>query len=240
MKRQLTEEQKRKSEERKERFKKLVKQVAAMSEADRVTLAGKMPGLITCEGHPLSFRNTMLIALQRPDSTVVGGFRQWLKQGRCVKKGEHGATIAIPCGKSKDKDGAAGDGGEGGAESDVWFSSATVFDISQTVEIGKEEQETEQAPEPQQTEPEPVKPQLPVELRVLQNMGKLQIIPVGFTPAKVEKKPQPEVAPVLEMEVVEPEEKPAKPAEEKPEYGKQYSLFELSKTGSWAKSEVKA
>jgi hypothetical protein len=38
------------------------------------------------------------VLLPRLDATIVGGFRQWLKQGRCVKKGEHRSDIWIPLG----------------------------------------------------------------------------------------------------------------------------------------------
>ena len=47
--------------------------------------------------HRYSVNNTMLIFQQRPDATLVAGFRKWQNQfGRHVKKGEHGITIIAP------------------------------------------------------------------------------------------------------------------------------------------------
>src|SRR5688572_23566162 len=46
--------------------------------------------------HSYSFRNVMLIAMQRPEATRVAGFNAWRKLGRFVKKGEHGIVIVAP------------------------------------------------------------------------------------------------------------------------------------------------
>ncbi len=47
--------------------------------------------------HSYSFRNTMLIHLQRPDATMVAGYNHWEKSfGRYVKKGEKGIKIFAP------------------------------------------------------------------------------------------------------------------------------------------------
>ena len=46
--------------------------------------------------HNYSFNNTMLIALQRPDATLVTGYRNWQSMGRQVMKGEKGITIIAP------------------------------------------------------------------------------------------------------------------------------------------------
>ena len=136
MKKQLTAEQKAKAEERKAQFRDLWKRVSAMPELERIQLSNRL-GLVTCEGRALSLTNQMLIALQRPGATVLGGFRQWLKQGRAVRKGEHGAMIWVPCGVKGGADASAspegtGDAGEG---SDVRFIVGTVFDIGQTEEL---------------------------------------------------------------------------------------------------------
>ena len=37
--------------------------------------------------HNYSFNNTLLIAMQRPDATLVTGYRNWQSMGRQVKKG---------------------------------------------------------------------------------------------------------------------------------------------------------
>ena len=47
--------------------------------------------------HRYSVNNTMLIYMQRPDATLVAGFKKWKNQfERHVKKGEHGITIIAP------------------------------------------------------------------------------------------------------------------------------------------------
>lgn len=47
--------------------------------------------------HNYSFNNTMLIAMQKPDATLVAGFKAWQKNfDRHVKKGEKGIRILAP------------------------------------------------------------------------------------------------------------------------------------------------
>ena len=46
--------------------------------------------------HQYSFGNCMLMAMQRPDATLVAGFNRWKKLGRWVKKGEQGIAILAP------------------------------------------------------------------------------------------------------------------------------------------------
>ena len=136
MKREPTAEQKAKAEERRARFKQLWKQVANMPELERVQLANKL-GIVTVEGAALSPRNQCLIALQSPAASVVGGFRQWIKQGRCVKKGEHGAMIWCPTGTRNTQTTADDPNSQAQADSgnDVYFIIGTVFDIGQTQEL---------------------------------------------------------------------------------------------------------
>ena len=44
-----------------------------------------------------SFNNTLLIALQRPDATIIAGYNSWRKDfGRYVKKGEKAIKIFAP------------------------------------------------------------------------------------------------------------------------------------------------
>lgn len=131
MRKQLTAEQQAKRDERRAKFKTLWKQVAAMPELERIEMSNKL-GLVTCDGHALSLGNTMLIALQLPGATVLGGFRQWLKHGRCVRKGEHGAMIWVPVGHKTTEPTT----GETSTEQDdTRFIIGTVFDIGQTQEI---------------------------------------------------------------------------------------------------------
>lgn len=44
-----------------------------------------------------SFRNTLLIRLQRPDATAVMGYRAWQALGHQVRRGESSITILAPC-----------------------------------------------------------------------------------------------------------------------------------------------
>ena len=76
--------------------------------------------------HNYSFGNCMLIARQRPDATLVAGFKAWRKHGRNVKKGEKGICILAPLvGKKEAEDGTA--------EREVFgFRAVHVFDVSQT------------------------------------------------------------------------------------------------------------
>ena len=123
--REPTEEQRQRAAERRARFRDMVRTVAAMSEAERLALAERLPRIATCEGHALSLHNTILCATQRPDTTLVGGFRQWMRQGRVVRKGEHGLMIWVPSQAPQRDDAAAGD-------ESLRFLMGTVFDVTQT------------------------------------------------------------------------------------------------------------
>ena len=46
--------------------------------------------------HRYSFGNCVLIAMQRPNATLVAGFNRWKEVGRWVKKGEQGIAILAP------------------------------------------------------------------------------------------------------------------------------------------------
>lgn len=141
MRRRLTAEQEAKRQERKAKFKALWKQVAAMPELERAQLSNKH-GIVTCDGHALSLANTMLVILQNNTSSVVGGFRQWIKHGRAVMKGQHGIMIWVPVGGKANNaplDGSTSNSAvvdsQPASESDTRFIIGTVFDISQTQEI---------------------------------------------------------------------------------------------------------
>ncbi|MGV1047711.1 MAG: hypothetical protein ACOYD4_04180, partial [Solirubrobacterales bacterium] len=83
----LTPEQIAARDARREKFKALHRQVAGMTETARIELIQRMGAIVTCDGHPLSPRNTCLVIFQSPTASIVGGFRQWLKHGRAVRKG---------------------------------------------------------------------------------------------------------------------------------------------------------
>ncbi|QDV62026.1 ArdC-like ssDNA-binding domain-containing protein [Crateriforma conspicua] len=80
--------------------------------------------------HRYSFGNCMLIAMQKPDATIVAGFGHWKKLGRFVKKGERGIGILAPL-ISKRK--ADDDNAEDEKTKRVFgFRVVHVFDVSQT------------------------------------------------------------------------------------------------------------
>lgn len=106
----------------------LARQIAKLSDSERRARAPSLP-IATIEGRSLSVINQILVATQKADATIVGGFRQWIKAGRVVKKGERGSYIWIPTVKKTDDADEVGE---------TRFMLAPVFDVSQTVEIGAE------------------------------------------------------------------------------------------------------
>lgn len=74
--------------------------------------------------HNYSFSNSILIYLQKPNATLLKGYKGWQELGRHVKKGEKGIRILAPI-MVKDKE----------KENEyklVGFKTVCVFDISQT------------------------------------------------------------------------------------------------------------
>lgn len=89
--------------------------------------------------HNYSFSNQMLIAMQtKGEATRVAGFRKWQEVGRQVRKGEKGIAILAPKMVRKTVTGAddkpviGGDGKPLKKPVVVGFTTATVFDVSQT------------------------------------------------------------------------------------------------------------
>lgn len=104
-------------------FRHLAAQAGHLPDEQKKSLCHQL--VVSVDGQMFSPTNTMLIKLQRPNATVVGGFRQWRNHGRTVLKGEHGMMIWIPT-FSKDEE---------ETEENVRFLTATVFDISQTAPL---------------------------------------------------------------------------------------------------------
>jgi antirestriction protein ArdC len=112
-------------------MRKIAKQISDMPTEERIALSQRLP-VATIEGRTLSVFNACMLACQNPSATIVGGFRQWLKVGRAVRKGEHGAAIWVPLkprNSVEDGDATQGDGDE------TRFILGTVFDVSQTDEV---------------------------------------------------------------------------------------------------------
>jgi hypothetical protein len=127
MKRIPTAEQKQSAAARRERFRSLVKQVAQMSDEQRGEIVNRIGAVPTVEGRSLSPFNSCLILTQLPTASMVGGFQQWLRSGRAVRKGEHGLGIWVPTvAKAPEPE---------GDEAEVNFIMGTVFDIGQTQEV---------------------------------------------------------------------------------------------------------
>ena len=95
--------------------------------------------------HNYSFNNTMLIAMQRPDATLVTSYKNWQSMGRQVMKGEKGITIIAPAPYKKMKEKEVLDenqrpimGTDGKPKTEQVevtvprFKAVTVFDIAQT------------------------------------------------------------------------------------------------------------
>ena len=119
--RPLTPEQVAATADRRAKFRDLAAAVSAMTDAERAALAARiMP--TTIEGHALSVHNAALAYMQRPDVTIVGGFRQWAAAGRQVRKDEHGIMVWAPT-KNRDED-----------SDRPGFVPITLFDIAQTDE----------------------------------------------------------------------------------------------------------
>ncbi len=112
-----------------------------MTEEQRQAAADKF-GIVTVEGHLLTPHNQcFLVAQSEINFSIIGGFQQWKKAGRIVRKGEHGflpkawiPIIFVPSkAKQEDNSEMISD------EEDINFFTATVFDISQTEVIAKSE-----------------------------------------------------------------------------------------------------
>jgi len=86
-----TEEQKRKVAELNQRVKENVLRIQNSSEFRNFLIA-------MSHFHNYSWNNQMLIWLQRPDATHVGGYNTWANLGRQVKAGEKGIAILAPLG----------------------------------------------------------------------------------------------------------------------------------------------
>lgn len=85
--------------------------------------------------HQYSFQNQILISIQRPNATRVAGFKVWKSVGRSVMKGEKGIAILAPkVVNARDKVTGEPELDENGKPKRrvVGFTSATVFDVSQT------------------------------------------------------------------------------------------------------------
>jgi len=86
--------------------------------------------------HQYSFRNQLMILMQKPSATFVKGYRAWQEEGRQVQKGESGALIWYPKFKTADEEYANEHSHvEEGDQVLYGFGTGYVFDIDQTEPI---------------------------------------------------------------------------------------------------------
>ena len=93
----LSQEQKQQfRQEKKEKIIRIRKTLSEMTEEQRQAVADKF-GIVTVEGHLLTSHNQcFLVAQSEINFSIVGGFQQWKKAGRIVRKGERGFLIFVP------------------------------------------------------------------------------------------------------------------------------------------------
>ncbi len=129
----LTHEQKLQyRKEKKEKIIRIRKILSEMTEEQRQAIADKF-GIVTAEGHLLTAHNQcFLVAQAELNFSVVGGYKQWQKAGRSVRKGEHGFYIFVP---SKTKEETNNSAEVSADDETPFFFTAVVFDISQTEQI---------------------------------------------------------------------------------------------------------
>lgn len=129
---------------KKARRRKLTEEERAEKRAeDRERMAAAIDALRTSEGwqrwlavrhrfHHYSFKNQILIALQRPGATWVASFHRWLELGYCVRKGEHSIRVWKHCDPSKKKmERWRKEGADPATRPQGFFITVPIFDRSQ-------------------------------------------------------------------------------------------------------------
>jgi hypothetical protein len=108
----------------KEKVKKVRELLFSLTDEQRAELLSNAQ-ITTIEGHPLSTNNIVALLVQGCKDPVVGGFRQWIRAGRCVRKGSVGFVIWIPSKKKSDES-------DDSEDFEPRFYPTTVFSQSQT------------------------------------------------------------------------------------------------------------
>jgi len=126
---EATPEQKEAAAARRAGIKQLCAIVKALPVEKRVLLAASY-GIRSAEGRELSPFNQCLLVHQNSSVSIVGGFQQWKKLGRSVKKGERSLAIWVPCGKQAESANDAAANPD--TDNDRFFILGSVFDITQT------------------------------------------------------------------------------------------------------------
>ena len=117
-----TAEQKEAAAARRAGIRSMFAKISALPIEKRILLAHQYGIRTAGEGHELSPANQLLLVMQCPTVSVVGGFEQWRNAGRVVRKGSKALAIWVPI---KGKETADG-------KEEPRFILGNVFDISQT------------------------------------------------------------------------------------------------------------
>lgn len=133
-------EKKQYREDKNAKVKAIADMIAKLTDEQREMLLKKIGAVATIEGHKCSIYNTLFMFYQRIEMplSIVGGFKQWQKAGRKVKKGEKGMMLLFPIHhERKDKNGEVLLNPLTG-EPLIWtnFRVGYVFDITQTEKDG--------------------------------------------------------------------------------------------------------
>ena len=131
-----TEAQKEAAKERRRQIGEMMAKIKAMPTEQRVLLAERF-GIRNAEGHELSLHNQCLLIMQNDKVSLVGGFQQWKKLGRSVKKGSKALAIWVPCSRKAESGDKAQSAivphGVDPCDLDSsFFVLGNVFDITQT------------------------------------------------------------------------------------------------------------
>jgi hypothetical protein len=128
-----TEAQKEAAKERRAAIAKMMNVIKAMPETKRIEIAANF-GIRNAEGRELSVYNQCLLIAQNDKVSIVGGFSQWKKLGRSVKKGSRALAIWVPCSKKAEGGESAivPHGTDPASLDESFFVLGNVFDISQT------------------------------------------------------------------------------------------------------------
>lgn len=123
--------------QRQEKVRELARRLGKLNAIERAEILRRIGNVVNIEGHVMSDWNTIFMWYQRNELgalSVVGGFQQWKKAGRIVKKGEKGIWMLFPMFLTRKTESGEDVIDPQTGEKDILtrFRVGTVFDISQT------------------------------------------------------------------------------------------------------------
>lgn len=123
-------------QEGKDSIEQAIQRIANMTDEAKQSQAIRQHLACMASFHGYSFQNQMLIRAQRPDATLVKGYRQWTGHNRFVVKGAKGIAILVPMWPKGTKHVKVTLGGEEEGEvvktGQPFFAIGYVFDVSDT------------------------------------------------------------------------------------------------------------